>query len=67
MPATTPDQIETLEAKLKTAIGGLGDAPDAAAKRELEKKLRRAQRRRRRMAVEAARQAKARPAAEAAS
>jgi len=40
-------------------VAGLGEAPDVAKKRELGKKLRRAQRLRRRMAVESERTAKA--------
>jgi hypothetical protein len=68
MPATSPERIQKAEAKLKEAIAGLGESPDATKKRELGKKLRRAQRLRRRKAVAAARRAKAaskKPAEEA--
>jgi len=61
MPAMTPEQAQKLEAQLKETIAGLGDAPDVAKKRELGKKIRRAQRLQRRMAVEAAKRAKAAP------
>ena len=39
MPATTPEQAQKLEAQLKEAIAGLGEAPDVAKKRDLAKKL----------------------------
>lgn len=66
MPATNLEQVQKREAQLKEAIAGLGEAPDVAKKRELGKKLRRAQRLRRRMAVESERTAKAEAKAAAA-
>ena len=58
MPSTTLEQIQKREAQLKQAIAGLGDAGEAGKKRELAKKLRRAQRHRRRMTVAADRAAR---------
>ena len=67
MPSTTLDQVQKTEEKLQQAIAALGDAPDAAEKRALGKKLRRVQRKRRAMAVEAERKAKTAPKAKAAA
>jgi hypothetical protein len=67
MPTTTLEQIQKRETKLKQAIAGLGDAAEAEKKRELAKKLRRAQRHRRRMAVATERAAKTAPKPKAAA
>ncbi len=64
MPATNIEQLGQHEASLKKKIAG-GESLEAAKKRELGKKLRRAQRKRRRLVVAAARNAvKPAPAAE---
>ena len=59
MPVTSLDQAQKRESQIKQALAGLGEAPDVAKKRELGKKLRRAQRLRRRLLTEAERTAKA--------
>jgi len=57
VPVPNVEQMKQKEAAIKKAIAGLGDAPDVAKRRALGKKLRRAQRRRRKMVVELARKA----------
>jgi len=59
MPVTSLDQAQKREAQIKQALAGLGEAPDVAKKREFGKKLRRAQRLRRRLLTEAERTGKA--------
>ena len=66
MPARTLEQAQKREAQVKEAIAGIGEAPDVAKTRELGKQLRRAQRLRRRLAVQAGRVAKAEEKAAAA-
>ncbi len=58
MPATTLERVQQREAKIKEAIAGLGEAPDVAKSRELGKQLRRIQRKRRALSVQAERVAK---------
>lgn len=68
MPSMTLEQAKKNETKMKETLAGLGEAPDVAAKREAAKNLRRAQRLRRRLTVEAERVAKtaAKPKSDAA-
>jgi len=66
MPARTLEQAQKRETQVKEAIAAIGEAPDVAKTRELGKQLRRAQRLRRRLAVQAGRIAKAEEKAAAA-
>ena len=52
MPAITTELVTRLEAKMKKAVGALGKDVDPAKRRKLGKKLRRTQRKRRRLSVE---------------
>jgi hypothetical protein len=63
MPVQTLEQLAEKEASLKKLVAGQGESTDRAERRALGKKLRRVQRRRRKLAVEAARRA-AKPKAE---
>ena len=57
MPVPTIEQLQQKEASLKQTIGEKGESLDKPKRRELAKKLRRVQRRRRRMVTEAVRRA----------
>ena len=55
MPSPTLEQLKQKEATLKQALAGQGESAEAAKRRELGKKLRRVQRKRRLAAAAAAR------------
>lgn len=63
MPAQTLEQVKQKQAALEKAFAGLGDSADAAERRALHKKLRRAQRKQRKLALVAGRQAAPKPEA----
>jgi hypothetical protein len=62
MPSPTLEQLKQREASIKKALAGLGETPDRIKRRDLRKKLKRVQRRRRTETLVAARNA---PKAEA--
>jgi hypothetical protein len=68
MPAANIEQLKQREASLKKRISAQGESADRVERRALGKKLRRAQRKRRKLVIEAARKAgKPEPAPEAAA
>ena len=68
MPVPTADQVKKKESSLKNVIAEQGESMEPAKRRLAKKKLKRAQRKRREMAVQAARRApKAKPADAAAA
>jgi hypothetical protein len=54
MPTTNPDALREKTAALRTRLREKGDSLDGAKRRALEKKIRRLQRKRRRIAVKLA-------------
>ena len=57
MPVPNVEQLKQKEASLKKLIADQGESTDRAERRALGKKLRRTQRRRRKLAIEVARRA----------
>ena len=66
MPAQTLEQVERKQAAIEKSIAELGESAESGKRRALKKRLRRAQRKRRKMKVVAAAGSKpeAEPAAE---
>ena len=66
MPAQTLEQVKQKQAALEKSISELGDSAERSKRRGMQKRLRRAQRKRRKMKVAAERQARPKEATEAA-
>lgn len=61
MPAQTLEQVKQKQARLEKAFAGLGEDADRAERRAAHKRLRRAQRKHRKLTAAAERGAKAKP------
>jgi hypothetical protein len=63
MPAQTLEQVRQKQAQLEKAFAGLGEGADRTERRAVHKRLRRAQRKRRKLTAAAERGAKPEPQA----